>query len=470
MSELADRPVRVPEETLLIHWWRLVRWFSNLRLVPRWSEHRAKLLLRLFRRFYYDGLTRTGKIILICSLLIFLFSYRTSSEFLLFTSAFGVGLLLWSALLGYICRPKISIQRETPNTAVAGQALSSKIKVTNNGRFSLYNFSLREMVVPYGRWPKEWSRPHRQKLPTGQSTTLLVHCEPQRLGIVNLSGLAVQTYFPFFLTRFTTRVEESADVYVLPKILKVTVPSLRKLVEQASKHLTFGSESARKGPSLDYAYSRPYQTGDSLRRLDHRASSRYGEPMSKVFEGVEQIRRNKVCLIVDLSLANFQAWQRRPIDEEPLEERLALAVEIGLCAHNEGFSLVALATGPSWHTLEDTHQFYQHIATCKPQRGYSEELNTLPDSALLDEGIHVLVLGRWTKKAEALVDRWQRAGILVLVFLISETAQDSGCLPQGSSFVEITTSLTSTAATGSKAKLKEQLKVKFEKPSNKEAS
>ena len=470
MSELADRPVRVPDELLLLHWWRLVRWFSNLRLVPRWSEHRAKLLLRLFRRLYYDGLTRTGKIILICSLLIFLFSYRASSGFLLFTSAFGVGLLLWSALLGYICRPKVSIQRETPKTAVAGQPLSSKIKVTNNGRFSLYNFSLREMVVPYGRWPKEWSRPHQQNLPAGQSTTLSVHCEPQRRGILNLSGLAVQTYFPFFLTRFTTRVEESVDVYVLPETLKVTIPSLRNIAEQASKRLTLGSESTRQGPSLDYAYSRPYQTGDSMRRLDHRASSRYGEPMSKVFEGVEQIRRDKVYLVVDLSLTNFQAWQRRPIDEDPLDERLALAVEIGLSAQNEGFRLAAVALGASWHTLDDSHQFYQHIATSKPERGYSEELNTLPDSALLDEGIHVLVLGRWTKKAEALVDRWRQSGILVLVFLISETADDSGSLPEGSHFVEVPTSLTSIAATGSKIKLKERMKAVFTKPTNKEAS
>jgi uncharacterized protein (DUF58 family) len=470
MSELADRPVRVPNEILLLHWWRLIRWFSNLRLVPRWSEHRAKLLLRLFRRLYYDGLTRTGKIILVCSLLIFLFSYRASSGFLLFTSAFGIGLLLWSALLGYICRPKISVQRETPNTAVAGQPLSSKIRVTNNGRFSLYNFSLREMVVPYGRWPKEWSRPHQQNLPAGQSTTLSVHCEPQRRGILNLSGLAVQTYFPFFLTRFTTRVEESVDVYVLPETLKVTIPSLRNIAEQASKHLTLGSESTRKGPSLDYAYSRPYQTGDSMRRLDHRASSRYGEPMSKVFEGVEQIRRDKVYLVVDLSLADFKAWQRRPLDEDPLDERLALAVEIGLSAQNEGFSLAALALGASWHTLEDLHQFYQHIATCKPERGYSEELHTLPDSALLDEGIHVLVLGRWTKKAEALVDRWRQSGILVLVFLINETADDSGSLPEGSHFVEVPTSLTSRAATGSKIKMKERLKARFSTSSKKEVS
>ena len=100
MSELADRPIRVREEIILIHWWRLIRWFSNLRLVPRWSEHRSRLLLRLIRRLYYDGLTRTGKTVFICSLIVFLFSYRASSGYLLFTSAFGIGLLLWSALLG----------------------------------------------------------------------------------------------------------------------------------------------------------------------------------------------------------------------------------------------------------------------------------------------------------------------------------------------------------------------------------
>jgi len=116
----------------------------------------------------------------------------------------------------------------------------------------------------------------------------------------------VQSHFPFFLSRFTSRIEDPAEVCVRPETLKVAIPSLRNIADQASKRLTLGSENTRKGPSLDYAYSRPYQTGDSMRRLDHRASSRYGEPMSKVFEGVEQIRRDKVYLIVHLSLADFK--------------------------------------------------------------------------------------------------------------------------------------------------------------------
>jgi uncharacterized protein (DUF58 family) len=437
MIELADRPVRVPEETILLHWWRMLRWFSNLRLIPRWHEHRTRIPLRAFRRFYYDGLTRTGKIILICSLLIFLLSYRASSGLLLFTSAFGIGVLLWSTLLGSIFRPKVMVSRETPSVAIVGEPIVSKIKITNNGRFSLHNYTLREMVVPYGRWPQEWLRPHQQKLPAGQSTTLTVRCEAQRRGLLRLSGLAIQTYFPFFLTRFTSRVQKAAQVYVLPETLKATIPSLRHVADLASRHLTLGSDNTRKGPSLDYAYSRPYQTGDSMRRLDHRASSRYGEPMSKVFEGVEQVRRDKVHLIVDLSLAQFQPWQRRPADEEPLDERLALAVEIGLSAQNEGFSLTDLATGNTWHKLEDLNQFYQHIATCQAERGSTAKAKHLPDSELAEDGIHILVIGRWTDEAETLVERWQRAGVLVLVFLIAESPADAGSLPVGSQYFEV---------------------------------
>ena len=76
MSELADRPLRVSDELIVIHWWRLFRWFANLRLVPRLREHAAQPLMRLYRITFYDGLTRIGKILLVCSLLIFLFSYR----------------------------------------------------------------------------------------------------------------------------------------------------------------------------------------------------------------------------------------------------------------------------------------------------------------------------------------------------------------------------------------------------------
>lgn len=440
MYELADRPLRVAEEANYLHWWRTTRWFANLRLVPRWSnryEIASKPITRVYRRFFYDGLTRSGKIILVCSLLIFLLSYRADSDFGLLTAALGISLLLWSAVLGFFYRPRVSVQRHTPKTAVVGQPLISQIRVSNESRYGLYNFSVRELIVPSGRWPREWQRPHRMTLAPGQHTTLTVSFEPQQRGVLSLSGLAVQSYFPFFLSRHSQRLKESAEVYVLPRSLKVAVPSLRHIAEQASKRMAQGSDNARQGAALEYAYSRQYQTGDSLRRLDHRASSRRGEPMTKIFEGADEIRRDKVYLLVDLTLADFESWQRRPRNEEALDERLALAVEIGLSAQNEGFTLAALATGEQWQPIENLLEFYRQIATCKPRRRSAATGKSLPDTVLADNGLHILVIGRWQDDTRQLVDRWQRAGVLVLVFLLAESEAESGSLPSGGQYIEV---------------------------------
>lgn len=437
MNELADRPLRVSDEVILLHWWRLARWFMNLRAVPRLHERSARYLTRIYRRYFHDGLTRTGKIILIGSLLIFLFSYQAASDFLLVSAAAGLALLVWSVVLGYIFRPRVTLERDTPAYAIAGQACDSLISISNNSSRSLHNFSVREMVIPFGRWPQEWLRPHQLSLPGKHSTTLTVQFEPQKRGVMQLSGLAVQSYFPFFLTRFTQRIDAPCKVNVLPRTLPVNLPSLRHIADLASKRLTLGTDNARKGPSLEYAFSREYQTGDSLRRLDHRASSRQGKPMSKVFEGADEIRRDQVYLIVDLTLQDFERWQRRPRDEAALDERLALAVEIGLSAQNEGFSLTAVAMGRQWHKLDNILQFYQYVATARPERACTSTGMAVPDTALAENGIHILVVGRWTQETQSLVERWQRDGILVLVFLIAERAEDRGCLPTGSQFIEI---------------------------------
>ncbi len=437
MSELADRPVRVANEQILLHWWRLFRWFANLRLVPRLREHAARPLMRLYRVGFYDSLTRVGKIMVICSLLIFLFSYRVNSDLLLLTAAVTASLIVWSIVLGFIFRPHVEAKRNTPDTAVAGEMFNSQVSIHNTGGRSLYNFAVREMVIPDGQWPREWQRPYQEQLPAGQQTRITVGFIPRKRGVMKLPGLAVQSYFPFFLTRFTQRLPDERTVYVLPPRLNVSIPSLRQLAEQASKQLTLGYENTRQGPALEYSYSRPYQTGDSLRRLDHRASSRYGEPMSKVFEGSEEIRRDQVYLVVDLTLEDFQLWQRRPVNGKPLDERLALAVELGLSAQNEGFSLAALATGRHWHSIEAVSQFNQHVASCLPEQAAAHRDSALPESIPNEHGLCVLVTGRWSEEVQNKVERWQRAGIVVLVFLVAERAEDKDSLPTGKQFIEV---------------------------------
>lgn len=443
MSELADRPLRISSESLLLHWLRLFIWFSNLRLVPRWYEHRANLSRRLIRSLYWDGLTRVGKVVFICAVLIFLASYRVGSDYQLFTASLGFALLLWSAFLAVIYRPQVTVQRDTPAHVTAGDTVFSRATLTNIGPRTLRNFAVREMIVPDGRWPREWLWPHQLVLSPGSQCTVTVECEPRYRGVFELGGFTVHSYFPFFLTRTSQRLAVPAEISVLPATLPVTIPSLRKLADQASKQLTASGDHARKGPALDYSHSREYQVGDSLRRLDHRAGSRLGTAMSKVFEGVDEIRRDQVYLMIDSSLANFKRWQRRPEDDTALDERLALAVEIGLSAQNEGFSLVAVSLGPEWQELDSLQSFYRAIAAAPPRKTPQQSLEVnsslLPENVLVDTGVYVLVLGRWSDEAQEKVQRWRHQGVLVLVFLIAESAAEADTLPAGDQYIEITT-------------------------------
>ena len=143
--------------------------------------------------------------------------------------------------------------------------------------------------------------------------------------------------------------------------------------------------------------------------------------MSKVFEGSDEVRRDKVYLMIDLTLECFLQWQRRPADDRALNERLALAVEVGLSAQNEGFSLASLATGKTWHAVDDLEAFYKLIATAKPERASTQINTALPDDITDPLGLHILVTGRWSAEAQSKVERWQNAGVLVLVFLIAES-------------------------------------------------
>lgn len=441
MSELADKPLRVESEFIGLHWWRLIRWFSNLRLLPRWHEANMRIVLRAVRRYFYDGLTRPGKVLLVCCLLTFLFSYRADSNLFLLTAAAGFSLLLWCAMLGFMFRPRVSVTRRAPTFGIAGQPLESKIIVQNQGPRGLYNFTLREMVIPQANLPREWQRPHWPGLAPGAACTVPVTLTPKERGHYVLAGVAVQSYFPFFLTRHTQRVAAPCEVSVLPETLNAPVPSLRKVAEQASKRLDPGSSSTRKGPSLEYAHSRPYRMGDSLRRLDHRASSRLGQPMTKIFEGAEEVRRDQVYLVVDSSLADFLPWQRRPVDDTPLEKRLALAVEVGRSAHNEGFALSALAIGPKWHELDAPTEFDRLIAGCQPiktvENALEDRARLLPDSIENPDGLYILITGRWSDAARSFVERNQHEGVLTLVFFIAEREADAGSLPVGSQFVDI---------------------------------
>jgi uncharacterized protein (DUF58 family) len=104
--------------------------------------------------------------------------------------------------------------------------------------------------------------------------------------------------------------------------------------------LALGTDaSIRIGSGVEYAQSRPYRPGDSLRRLDWRVTARKGEPYTREFEALHRL---PVYIIADTSASMVQA-------SVPVSKSHAacwLAAALGLIALRR-MSPVAIVSGAS---------------------------------------------------------------------------------------------------------------------------
>lgn len=102
--------------------------------------------------------------------------------------------------------------------------------------------------------------------------------------------------------------------------------------------LTGADASTRVGAGIEYAESRPYVPGDSLRRLDWRLTARRQRPYSRQFEA---LRRVGVFIVVDTS--GSMAAQSGATSK--LDVALWLAAGLGLVALRRLSPVALLGTG-----------------------------------------------------------------------------------------------------------------------------
>jgi len=432
MKYLEDRPLRVAPEPYFLHLWRTLRWVSELRLVPASKETSRNPFRRPLLHGPAAALTRPGKILFFAAVMVLLLSYRHNQEFALQSSALAIGLLGWSALVGWWYRPGVEVQRHGVNWAVANQPYRARVHLHNlNGR-SLRNFVVREMAVRGCRLPAEAARGYIDQLSAANGTDQEVVITPHQRGVLRLDGVVIDSYYPFFLTRSSQRVALDQPLYVLPEALKVDLPSLRLLSDQAAKSVSFGNDKGRRERALDYVYSRTYQAGDMPSRLDRRASARRGEPMSKIYHGALKLNPQGLVLIIDLSLAGLPLWKPRPDKPVVLDNRLALAVEVERRARGEGLMLDGCWWNGQWQQVANIDHFYQQVAGVA-----ATHQRKLPDQLTHADSIHMLIIGRWDEAVADWVEGWRARGVMLLVLLLPESIQQSGVLPVTAGYLEV---------------------------------
>lgn len=416
----------------MLHLWRMLRWVSELRLVPAARENSRNP----FRRPLLYGpaalLTRPGKVLLFAGIVVLLLSYRRNDAFALQTAALAIGLLGWSALLGWVWRPRVELQRRGNNWAIANQPYRAWVWVKNCHSRSLRNFVVREMAVRGCRLPVEAERGYVDILTSSHEIEQQIEITPRERGALRLDGVVIDSYYPFFLTRTSQRAALEQPLNVLPSPIKVDLPSLRLLSDQAAQSVNFGTDKGRRERALDYVYSRSYQAGDSPSRLDRRASARRGEPMSKVYHGALKLNPAGLVLVVDLSLADLPAWKPRPDDPKVLDNRLALAVEVERRGRGEGLALKGSWWNSSWQAAANTEEFYGQVAGVA-----ASHQRQLPGQLDDEESIHVLIIGRWDAELAEWVDRQRGQGVMLLVLMLAESAEQAESLPVTAGYLEV---------------------------------
>ena len=90
-----------------------------------------------------------------------------------------------------------------------------------------------------------------------------------------------------------------AAAEVLPPPQSLSHDAFEIIVRRLADDLAFGSDASLfVGSGLEYASSRPYEAGDSIRSIDWRLTARTGRAYVRQYES---LKRTNVCIIVDTS-------------------------------------------------------------------------------------------------------------------------------------------------------------------------
>lgn len=425
MKELADKPIRVTGESAALHWWRMVVWGSQVRLLPPWDEHEANKARRLVRRLVFDTLTRSGKMVALLTVLLFYLSYRHPESFTVLTAALCFSALLASAVVSWFFRPRVYVLRNSPHHGYIGEPFKSVISTTNIGKRPIRDYALREMKGGKAKWDKEWQLRCYERLEPGQSELIDLRFTPNHRCKIQLNGLVIHSYFPGFLVRTSCKRYCPKTVYILPKRYSGVLPSIRLLADQANR-FTRGDDYAKgTAPSHHYDQSRLFQLGDSPQRLDHRATARRGEPMTKVYVGEDREESPNIYLFCDICVLDFEPWQPRPDSTLSLNKRLAVAVATVERIYAEQLELKQAAWQSAWLDVESFDQFVEMVATLAPSRQVR-----VPDQLPDKRGLVVFIVDHWSTLFEDRVLDWRRQGAVVLVFYLAKSQSPRGTLPE----------------------------------------
>jgi uncharacterized protein (DUF58 family) len=355
-------------------------------------------------------------------------------------------LLLLAWIASFFFRARVSVRRELPRYATAGEPFTYAVAVANLGARPLSGVTVVEAFrdprprfadwrrarepgeerrnwfdrnVGYFRWrwlieratpepPREASLP---ELAAGARETLRLTLTPRRRGRIELAGLVLNRGEPLGLVKGIARVPLPERVIALPRryrLPRLSLPGRRK-------HQPGGvSLASSVGDSEEFLSLREYRAGDPLQRIHWKSFARTGRPIVKEFQD-EFFERH--ALVLDTA--------GRRGEDEAFEDAVAVAASFVYTIETQECLLDLLFVGSDVHHstagrgqlhAEQMLETLAGVGASKPEGFGRLARAALAHCAQLTSCILVLVA--WDEARRGLAERLAASGVEVRAILV----------------------------------------------------
>jgi len=334
--------------------------------------------------------TREGIVYLAGIFIIALAALNTGNNLLFMTLACMLAGILISGLLSQIVLSGVELRLDLPEHIFANQPVMALAELTNH-KLRLPSFSLRLVGAKGGAKGRGKAGAPRQGkskaasqasdiltmpvyfpyLPPRQQSRQGVQLVFPRRGVYRQDSIGVQTRFPFGFLEKTRQVESKMEAVVYPSV----APS--EEFYEVLPLVTGELESFTRGRGNDLYSIRDYQTFDSARHVDWKASARTGSLQVREFAREDERR---VLLVLDPSMPT--GGMPQAAHNAVFERGVTLCASLAWHFY-EINSVLAFRSGAFETAMapagEIIYEILRYLASAAPAAGESSLLSDLAD-------------------------------------------------------------------------------------------
>lgn len=392
------------------------------------------LLLAWAYAFYVRILTVPGRIIISAVFLVVLYSMVIEGPIRMFAFML-LGILFIDLVTGFLFRPKLLIERVTPERVRAGNPIKIDYTVTNLRKLPAWNLHLDP--IHQQRWLKLEADIASLDTIQGRTTAVVTaYLQSEKRGEYVLKPSFASSAFPFGIIKWTCRNRIFQKIKVYPRFEPLN--SLQLPVNSRFQR-EGASLVSHVGESLEFHACRDFRTGDNAKHIHWPTSARRGELIVREFQ---EEYLSRIALIVDTYIPPYKNFFRlREKNYFPdFEAALSLTAALSHKLAQGDYIVDIFAAGTNVYHLKGGRSLAQldqilDILSCiEPNR--KNPVSEL-ESAVIEEiagiGSAMLILLKWDNSRKKLIEQLQINGVTLKIIFITENRNSIEDIPETAS-------------------------------------